>query len=54
MCGVDDFTPEKLAVCLRDFDGVICQKCGTIVNRASAEYCRQVENIIDEVMETRA
>lgn len=48
-CGADDFKPEKLAVCLRGFDGAICQKCGTIVTQANGEYCRQMEKIIDEV-----
>jgi RNA polymerase subunit RPABC4/transcription elongation factor Spt4 len=51
MCGSDDFKPEKLAVCLRDFDGAICQRCGTIVTQAEAEYCRQMEKIIDAVIE---
>ena len=49
MCGSDDFKPEKLAVCQRGFDGAICQRCGTILTQAEAEYCRQMEKIIDEV-----
>jgi hypothetical protein len=51
MCGSDEIKPKKLDVCLPDFDGTICQGCGTIVTQAEAEYCRQMEKIIDEVLQ---
>jgi hypothetical protein len=50
-CGSDEFKPDKLTVCLRDFDGAIRQKCGTILTKEdiNAEFCRQMENVIDDM-----
>lgn len=54
-CGAEDFTPGKLAVCLRDFDGAICQRCGTIVTPgANAAFCKQAESLIDDVIAKRS
>lgn len=51
-CGSDGFKPNKLAVCLRDFNGAICQKCETIVSQSetNAEFFGQMERVIDEVL----
>lgn len=54
-CGFDNPTAGKLAVCLRNFDGVICQTCGTITTQAAnAEFCKRIENLIDELVARNA
>lgn len=44
---------DKMSVCLRNFDGAICQKCGTIVTQEDINKgsCWRIEKVIAEVID---
>jgi hypothetical protein len=51
-CGSGDFKSDTPIVCLPDFIGAICQRCGTIVTRqdTDAEIYTQIEKVIEEII----